>query len=77
MDIIVNAFVCEGEYEGKPYRNGRLVQVHYNKDTDKTPAWVSVAKASAEIAEEMRPITPLSATLYYDKYKNVVGYKKT
>lgn len=76
MQMVTNAFVCEGTYNDKAYKNGRLIVANFQKPTDKVPNWVTVAKTTPEIAESLRTVAPIPVTLYYDNFKNVVGYKK-
>lgn len=72
---ILNAIICEGEYEGKPYRNGRLLVGQYD-DRSVNPAWVKIYKADVDLTEELRKKLPMKAILYSDLYGNVIGYKE-
>lgn len=74
MKKVLQAIVCEGVYQDKPYRCGRLFVGEY-KEKGLSPAWVQVAKCTPEIASELQKKTPCDVVLYYDNYKNVIGYK--
>lgn len=71
---ITQVHICEGLYDGKPYKNGRLVVASFD-DGKISPAWVKVEKTTADIATELRQKIPCDVQLFYDNYKNVVGYK--
>lgn len=71
---VLQAIVCEGVYQDKPYKCGRLFVGQY-KANSLSPAWVQVLKCPPEIAVELQKKTPCDVTLYYDNYKNVVSYK--
>lgn len=77
MKTIVDAFVCKGVFEGKPYENGRLVIAEYDSVKDTTPKFIYIAKSDAATAAELKKHTPCQATLYYDQFKKVVGFNKT
>ena len=72
---VLHAIVCEGVYENKPYRCGRLFVGKYETG-HLSPSWVQVQKTTPEIATELVKKVPLDVTLYYDNYKNVIGYKE-
>lgn len=71
---ITQVHTCAGVYDGKPYKNGRLVVASY-EDGNILPAWIKVERTSAEIAAELATKVPADVTLFYDNFKNVVGYK--
>lgn len=71
---VLQAIICEGTYNEKPYRSGRLLVGKYEKGA-LSPAWVQVQKCSVDVATEFLKKTPCDAMLYYDNYKNVIGYK--
>lgn len=73
---ILNAIICEGEFENKPYRSGRLVVGNYN-DKAVNPAWIKIYKADVDLTEELRKKLPCKAILYSDLYGNVIGYKES
>lgn len=77
MKTIVDAFVCRGTYEGKPYENGRLVIAEYENVKDPVPKYIYIAKSDAHTAAELKKHTPCQATLYYDQFRKVVGFNKT
>lgn len=72
---VMNAIICEGEYEGKPYKNGRLLVGQYDGKSV-NPAWVKVYKADVDITDELRKKLPCKAILFSDLYGNVIGYKE-
>lgn len=76
MKTIVDAFVCRGTFEGKPYENGRLVIAEYETVKDPVPKFVYIAKCNTDTAIELKKHTPCQATLYYDRFKKVVGFQK-
>lgn len=70
---VLSAHVVAGEFNGKAYKSGRLLTATY-KEGSKIPAYLSLVKCSAEIAESVVLDCPIdNATIYYDGYKNVVA----
>lgn len=75
MLTIKEAIVVEGEYNGKPYKSGRLVTCTF-RNNSKNPAFVKLEKCSAEIAEQLKSKLPLmDADILYDQYRNIVSVK--
>lgn len=74
-NVIVGAWTIEGNYNDKPYCSGRLVCLSY-PDGAKNPSYVAVNKCSTELVDKLRGKFPITdATLYFDRFKNVVGIK--
>lgn len=71
---VLQAIICEGVYNDKPYRSGRLLVGKYEKGA-LSPAWVQIQRCDVNVASELQKKVPCDATLYYDSYKNIVGYK--
>lgn len=73
MLTIKDAIIVEGEFEGKPYKSGRLVTCVF-KGNAKNPAYVKLEKCHADIVEGLKGKLPLmDAKVYYDQYKNIVS----
>lgn len=84
MIMTVNSAVTyAGTYNGNAYRKGFLTCVGFANPTDKEPAFAVGYKTSAEIADELKKLTPCVCDLYVSTYtdkqgvahKTVMGYK--
>lgn len=71
--VIISAHECKGTYEGKPYENGRLVLAHFDQGAVKYPAYISVAKTTTAVVEQLQGKTPLEGILTYDAFKRVTA----
>lgn len=70
--IILSAYRCEGEYQGKPYSAGRLVIANFEGDR-RYPCFISVAKTTAKIVDEIQEKLPSEAILSYDAFRRVTS----
>lgn len=74
MITIANAYIIEGEFEGKPYKSGRLIALNYKDSNAKNPTFVQVIKCKDAVAQSLRGKCPVvDAKIYYDQYRNVVS----
>lgn len=72
--VLIHATRIHGEIEeGKPYTSGRLYLGVY-PDGAQVPAYTYVQKCRPDLVSKIAPETGKAVNLYFDQYKNVIGF---
>lgn len=72
-NILIHSTRIHGDFDGKEYTSGRLYLGVYPEGAQ-VPNYTFIVKCPANVATDIKAYVGKPVKLYYDQFKNVVGF---